>query len=80
MILGLIGGVGSGKSAVTDILSGEYELLDTVTLENDLILDAAASDRLYFIYASGMDPISCYLEKSQIGSHNLTLIPIETIG
>lgn len=62
------------------ILSGEYELLDTVTLENDLILDAAASDRLYFIYASGMDPISCYLEKSQIGSHNLTLIPIETIG
>lgn len=69
-----------GADRVLYILSRDYELLDSVTLESDLTLAAATSDRLYFIYASGMNPINCYLEKSRIGSGELTLIPIETVG
>lgn len=63
------------------ILSRNYELLDQFELEDSLQIHTITSDRIY-IYKSGNfeAPISCYLDKSQIGSHNLKLIPIETIG
>lgn len=70
----------SDAAPVLYILSREYELLDSVALEIDLSLAAAASDRLYFYDVGSMDLINFYLDKSQIGSGKLKLIPIESVG
>lgn len=67
------------ESQTLYILSRNYELLDQFELENGLQLRTVASDRIY-IRCGYTVSISYYLEKSQIGSGNLQLIPIETVG
>ena len=58
-------------------LSRDYKLLDRIEL-SDIFLYAVASDRVYFY---GRDLIiSHYIDKSQIGSGELTLVPIKTVG
>lgn len=59
-------------------LSRDYKLLDRIDL-SDIFLYAVASDRVYFY--EGRDLIiSHYIDKSQIGSGELTLVPIKTVG
>ena len=58
-------------------LSRDYRLVDQLKMTDGLTLVAATSDRIFFApYTSGF--ITCYLDKSQIGSGELTLVPIET--
>lgn len=67
-----------GQEFTLYLLSRDYKLVDQIELTGGLGVAAVTSDRIYF---SGMDHcITCYLDKSQIGSGNLQLIPIETIG
>ncbi|MBQ1410655.1 MAG: hypothetical protein IIY94_05205 [Oscillospiraceae bacterium] len=63
------------------LLSRGYELLDQIELPDGLSIAAVTSDRIY-LNTAGLPtvPISCYIDKTQIGSHKLTLLPIETIG
>lgn len=61
------------------ILSRNYELLDQFELENGLQVHTIVSDRIY-IRQGRPELIVYYLDKSQIGSGNLQLIPIETVG
>ena len=70
----------NGEEKTLYILSRNYELLDQTELKNGLQIYAIASDRIYFFRRGANAPISCYIEKSQIGSHNLTLPSIETVG
>lgn len=61
------------------IFSRDYKLLDQICLENGLYFVAAASDRVFFTDKTGA-PIKYYLDKSEIGSHKLTLHPLEAVG
>ena len=62
------------------ILSRDYELVDQYELKNGQSFLVATSDRIFLSgYELGGD-CAYYLDKSQIGSGELKLIPIETIG
>lgn len=60
-------------------LSRDYELVDQIDLKNGLNMAVAASDRIFF-YDQNTGNINYYLDKSQIGSHALELIPVEMVG
>ena len=61
------------------ILSRDYKLLNTIELREDMDVVAIASDRVYFFenYSFNFD---FYLDKSEIGSHNLELKPVKHAG
>lgn len=59
------------------LLSRDYMLVDQIELKG-LGIAAVTSDRIFF--CDDNERISFFLMKSQIGSHDLTLIPIETVG
>jgi hypothetical protein len=62
-------------------LSRDYKLLDQISLKNSQTVYAATSDRIFLSgNGSKRTPISYYIDKAQIGSHNLKLISIETVG
>lgn len=60
-------------------LSRDYKLVDQIELPWKGPKPIVTSDRVFFM-SSSISPITHYLEKSEIGSHKLTLIPIETVG
>ena len=62
------------------ILSRDYKLVDQIELTDGLSVQAVTSDRIFFSGFAYDAPISCYVDKSEIGSHALTLHPINTIG
>ena len=64
------------------ILSREYELLDQITLHGDQYICGEASDRAFILDHDSRYRlfITHYIEKSKIGSGELTLIPIERFG
>ena len=57
------------------ILSKDFKLLDQIDLPEGIYLSFLASDRLFFC----VDPIQYYIDKSEIGSHKLSLKPIQTL-
>ena len=61
------------------ILSRDYALVDQISLSRDLCPTFVSSDRLYFCTDMGLGPIGYYLDKSEIGSHKLSLKPIQTL-
>lgn len=62
------------------ILNRDYELVDQYELKNGQSFLVATSDRVFLSdYGFGAD-CAYYLDKSQIGSGDLKLIPIETVG
>ena len=62
------------------ILSRNYELVDQFELKNGQSVFAVTSDRIFLSDTHPDTRISWYLDKSQIGSHNLTPLPIETVS
>jgi len=62
------------------ILSWDYELVDQFELKNGQSVFAVTSDRIFLSDTRPDTRISWYLDKSQIGSHNLTPLPIETVS
>ena len=61
------------------LLSRAYELIDRIELPGGLSIAAVTSDRIFLKTALPTSPISCYIDKTQIGSHKLTFISIETV-
>lgn len=60
------------------IYSRDYKLLDSVALSNELFYVTATDDAVFFgTYAENGYHISFYINKSDIGSGNLELIPID---
>ena len=62
------------------ILSRDYKLLDQIVLKERCFFAAAASDRLYFETNNITKLENYYVDKSQIGSGNLQLIPMDVVG
>lgn len=62
------------------ILNRDYEPVDQIKLSAGMRFAAAASDRIYIAEGYPISTISYYIDKAQLGSGELTLIPIETIG
>ena len=62
------------------ILSRNYELVDQFELKHGQFVYAVTSDRIFLSDTRPDTRISWYLDKSQIGSHNLTPLPIETVS
>lgn len=62
------------------ILSRNYELVDQFELKQGQFVFAVTSDRIFLSDTRPDTRISWYLDKSQIGSHNLTPLPIETVS
>lgn len=60
-------------------LSRDYQLVDQIEMNDGLMMAAVTHDKIFFFLLS-TDCITCYLDRAQIGSGNLQLIPIETIG
>lgn len=60
------------------LLSRDYQLVDQIELASNIGIVAVTSDRIFFIQNYGAT-ISYYLDKAQIGSHELKLLPVETI-
>ncbi len=54
--------------------SRDYQLLDQVELTNDLFYGYVSSEKLYF--STGIEPLTYYINKSDIGSHKLLLQPL----
>ena len=69
-----------GKDSTLYFLTRDYQLADKIELTDGLGIAAVTSDRIFFYGSTANQQITHYLEKSQIGSHKLTLIPIETVG
>ena len=69
----------NGKDQTLYILSRDYKLVDQIELTNGVHFFGAASDRIYFYDSIHNTPISFYINKAQIGSHELQLIPIEIV-
>ena len=69
-----------GKDTTRYFLTRDYKLVDRIELTGGMGITAVTSDRIYFYESTANRRITHYIEKSQIGSHNLTLIPIETVG
>ena len=61
-------------------LSRDYKPVDQIDLKDGMCIAAVASDRVYFSGMGTNTPISHYIDKSQIGSGELELIPIKTVG
>jgi len=59
-------------------LSRDYEIVDQIDLQGELDIAAVTSDRVYFFDNVNHSTITCYLDKSAIGNHNLKLQPINT--
>ncbi|MBQ1410696.1 MAG: hypothetical protein IIY94_05410 [Oscillospiraceae bacterium] len=68
------------ESRMIYILSRDYQVLDQIELDGDSDLAAATSDRLYFECYSPQIMVRYYLDKSQIGSGSLQLIPMDVVG
>lgn len=62
------------------LLSRSYEPVDQIELTDGLGIAAVTSDRIYLYDFIHNSPINYYIDKAQIGSHNLKLISIETVG
>lgn len=60
------------------LLSRDYQLVDQIELASNIGIVAVTSDRIFFNQNYGAT-ISYYLDKAQIGSHELKLLPVETI-
>ena len=60
-------------------LSRDYQLVDQIEMKDGLAMATVTNDKIFF-YSRSSDYISCYLDRAQIGSGALKLIPIETIG
>ena len=69
----------NGSDSTLYLLSRAYEPVDQIELTDGLGIAAVTSDRIYLYDFVHDTPISYYIDKTQIGSHNLTLIPIETV-
>lgn len=69
-----------GADRTLYFISRDYKLVDQMELKSGVELAAVTSDRIFFRGSSVTAPISCYLDKTQIGSGELTLVPVETIG
>ena len=69
-----------GKDSTLYFLTRDYQLADKIELTDGLGIAAVTSDRIFFYGSTANQQITHYIEKSQIGSHKLTLIPIETVG
>lgn len=59
-------------------ISRDYQLVDQLALPEGEGPTVITSDRLFFIGSN--TPINFYLDKAQIGSGELTLVPIKTVG
>ena len=59
-------------------LNRDYQLVDQITLEPGVFCNVVASDRIFF--SDNNAPLTDYLDKSEIGSHKLTLHPLEAVG
>ena len=69
-----------GKDSTRYFLTRDYKLVDRIELTDGMGIEAVTSDRIYFYNSPSDRHITHYIEKSQIGSHDLKLIPIETVG
>lgn len=69
----------SSKDYSIYFLSRDYSLLDTLELDIDSSIAAIASDRIFFD-GNGNGNFAYYLDKSEIGSHNLELKPVKHAG
>ena len=69
----------NGRDETLYILSRDYVLLDQIDLEG-ISIAAVTSDRIYLYDATTASTINYYIDKAQIGSGALTLVPIETVG
>ena len=69
----------NGKESTLYFFSRNYELIDRMELKNKMTIYEIVSDRIFF-YDDVMGPITCCLDKSKIGSGELVLIPIKTVG
>ncbi|MBQ1409753.1 MAG: hypothetical protein IIY94_00540 [Oscillospiraceae bacterium] len=68
------------EDEVLYILSRDYKVIDRIELEKGCNYAAAASDRLYFATNNLTKLENYYVDKSQIGSGNLQLIPMDVVG
>jgi len=66
------------KDTTRFFLSKDYKLVDQIDLSGGLEIASVCSDRIFL--KDKAQRITYYLDKSQIGSGELTLIPIETVG
>lgn len=68
------------KDQTLYVLSRNYELLNQFELKNGMRIYEITSDRIYLCNSSYDRAISYYIDKSQIGSSQLSLISIKTAG
>ncbi|MBQ1411345.1 MAG: hypothetical protein IIY94_08735 [Oscillospiraceae bacterium] len=62
------------------ILTRDYQLVDQIESTEGLYIAAVTSDRIFFADYFSNTAIDFYLDKSQIGSGSLQLIPMDVVG